>query len=123
MNASDLARFGLSPEACVFCCVLRSLLSAQDGVQLEEYFAGGRLTMFLQGKPIPEVDRGAILRLLKASRKVRSVVLEDTLFRHCFEKTGALSCLSLLVGSSDRQLFEELDGVSRPSREDGASRW
>ena len=77
---------------------MHCLLSVQDGVKLEMYFAGGRLTSSAQGQPVSRVDWRALKRLMKASPKVRAVVLEDGLFRHCFEKTGALLLFVLACG-------------------------
>ena len=94
--ASDLARFGLSEEACVVakradvCCVS----CAQDARQLAEYFAMGRVTTQLGGRPAPPVvDEQAIRRLVRASAKVRAVILHDVWFRNALIDTGAPSLL------------------------------
>ena len=69
--------------------VLYCFSSAQDGDKLEMYFARGRVTSCLAGRDVLDVDSKAIVRLLKASGKVRGVLLDDELFRHCIERTGA----------------------------------
>ena len=96
--ASDLARFGLSEEACVVAerADVYCVSAAQDGRVMAEYFATGRVTTHLGGHAAPpEVDEKAVRRLVKASAKVRSAILHDKYYRNALLATGAPSLLVL----------------------------